>query len=363
MAKDWKRILDGKVAGLSREERLRFFRYAYRNTAPSRTALTFGMPLLFVIGWARDYAISPAQALETLPRRLWLFALLSGTAMAMRARLPSLWREVALVVYACIFSSGIAMTTLTEPARISLTHVAAVLTTIIILPFALHRATATAVILAFCGPLFVMLAVLQADITMFVAYGCFVLVGVVIGLGHRRVWLDTALDVFQLRKRLLARIHTDSLTGLLNREGWETQAPRACERARREGRPVAVIYLDLDHFKLANDTHGHAVGDQLLRMVADVLRGHCHEGVPVARVGGEEFLVLLPGATMDTAYAVAERIRAAVAALPGPVATSISCGVAACRPDEPLEQAVERADAALLEAKRRGRNLVFRSVA
>lgn len=240
MAKDWKRILDGKVAGLSREERLRFFRYAYRNTAPSRTALTFGMPLLFVIGWARDYAISPAQALETLPRRLWLFALLSGTAMAMRARLPSLWREVALVVYACIFSSGIAMTTLTEPARISLTHVAAVLTTIIILPFALHRATAAAVVVAFALPLFAMLAALQASASLFVAYAAFMLVGIGIGMGHRRVWLDTSLEVFQLRKRLLARVHLDSLTGLLNREGWETRAGRAFEKAIQALQPLAV---------------------------------------------------------------------------------------------------------------------------
>src|SRR5690606_8425413 len=182
-----------------------------------------------------------------------------------------------------------------------------------------------------------------------------------IGLGHRRVWLDTALDVFRLRKRLLARIHVDSLTGLLNREGWETRAARAFDQAMAARRPVALAYLDLDHFKRTNDTFGHAVGDQLLRAIAATLQSHCSAGELVARVGGEEFVVLLPGADEDAAFAFAERIRHAVAALPGPFSSSVSCGVARHRPGETLEQLVARADAAMLEAKRRGRNMVLRA--
>lgn len=240
MARGWKRALDGGVAGLSRSERRNFYAYAYRNTAASRAALTFGLPLLFLIGWTRDYAVSPDLAMESLPRRFVLFALLMALALVMRARRAAHWREAALVAYACAFSAGIAMTTLAEPERISLTHVAAVLTTIIILPFALHRATAAAVVVAFALPLFAMLAALQASASLFVAYAAFMLVGIGIGMGHRRVWLDTSLEVFQLRKRLLARVHLDSLTGLLNREGWETRAGRAFEKAIQALQPLAV---------------------------------------------------------------------------------------------------------------------------
>ncbi|MGJ4728990.1 diguanylate cyclase domain-containing protein [Luteimonas sp. SDU101] len=361
MSMGWKQVLDGNVAGLARGERRSFFTYAYRSTAASRTALSFGLPLLFLIGWARDYVVTPELAMDSLPRRLLLFSLLTAMALLMRARLRAHWREAALVAYACVFSAGIAMTTLAEPERMSLTHVAAVLTTIIILPFALHRATAAMVIVVFSLPLFVMLELQGADPALFLAYAAYMLVGIGIGLGYRRVWLDTSLDVFQLRRRLLSRIHIDSLTGLLNREGWETRAARAFERAMREGRPIAVAYFDLDHFKRANDTHGHAVGDALLRTVAKTLREQCQAGEMLARVGGEEFLALLPDASEEAAYVCAERIRQAIAALPGPVSASVSCGVAACRVGETLESAVARADAAMLEAKRRGRNLVLRA--
>ncbi len=125
----WTRALDGNVASLDRGERRNFFIHACRNTAASRTALTFGLPLLFLIGWARDYVVSPALAVDTLPRRLLLVSLLMATALLIRTRLRAHWREAALVGYACVFSGGIAMTTLAEPERMSLTHVAAVLTT------------------------------------------------------------------------------------------------------------------------------------------------------------------------------------------------------------------------------------------
>lgn len=123
MAAAWKHALDGQLAGLSGAERRSLFAYAYRNTAASRTALTFGLPLLFVIGWTRDYAVSPALAMDSLPRRLLLFWLLVAMALVMRSRLGAVWRETALVAYACVFSAGIAMTTLAEPERMSLTHV------------------------------------------------------------------------------------------------------------------------------------------------------------------------------------------------------------------------------------------------
>ena len=354
-------LLDGRTAALGKRERNRFFVYASRTSSASRTALTFGMPLLFLIGWARDYVMRPEMADGALARRAILFGTLIGLASLVRLRRLGYWSELALVAYACVFSAGISMTTLAEPERLSLTHVVAVLMIIIGLPFALQLTTALAMVVAFFAPLFVMLAKLHALESLWWAYLCYGVVGIGIGLAYRRSFLDTTLDVFQLRQRLLSRLQLDSLTDVLNREGWQAQAAQAFESARREGRPVSAAYFDLDHFKQINDTHGHAAGDAVLRATAGIIRRQTPAGWLVARLGGEEFLVLLPGIDEDGAFQYASRIRAAIRSMEGAVTTTISSGVAECATGETLESLVRRADAAMLDAKRRGRNVVVRA--
>ena len=354
-------LFDGKTARLDTRERSRFFVYAYRTNRASRTALTFGMPLLFLIGWARDYAMQADFADDSLARRALLFGTLIALASLVRVRRLGAWSEAALVAYACVFSAGISMTTLAEPERLSLTHVAAVLMIIITLPFALHIVAAVAMIATFFLPLFVMLAKLDAPMSLWWAYLCFGLVGIGIGLAYRRSFLDASLDVFQLRQRLLARLHLDSLTGVLNREGWQAQASQLFEHARRAGRSVSVVYFDLDHFKQINDAHGHAAGDAILHAIASIIRQQTPSGPLVARLGGEEFLTLLPDTDEDGAFQYASRVRAAVRSMDGPVTTTISSGVAECGHGESLAALVRRADTAMLESKRRGRNLVVRA--
>lgn len=162
---------------------------------------------------------------------------------------------------------------------------------------------------------------------------------------------------------------TDPLTGALNRRGFETVADRRIAAAE-EPESLHLLALDIDHFKAVNDTHGHAVGDVALRAVADRVGMHLRDGDLLARVGGEEFAVLLHGGP-KAASTVAERIRAGVAAAPvdcldaggppGGLTLTVSLGVATFIPGENLTAALRRADTALYAAKRGGRNRVVRA--
>lgn len=153
----------------------------------------------------------------------------------------------------------------------------------------------------------------------------------------------------------------DPLTGMLNRHALNTRVPEIEEQSRLTGRPVGVIVADLDHFKSVNDTHGHGTGDAVLRDVAYVLRRELRAYDLAYRMGGEEFAVLLPGASIVETGQMAERLRAAVASdqIEG-LDIRISVGAACTPPDEAFEWEglFEAADAALYEAKRGGRNRV-----
>lgn len=153
----------------------------------------------------------------------------------------------------------------------------------------------------------------------------------------------------------------DALTGLANRRSFEEAAQREVARARRAGTALSVVALDIDRFKLVNDTHGHAAGDLVLAEVA--ARALRAEDL-LARIGGEELAALLPGATLAAAAEVAERIRHSVfdTAIPLPSAAlevSVSLGCATLSAEE--KEAVPllaRADGRLYDAKRTGRNRV-----
>ncbi len=153
----------------------------------------------------------------------------------------------------------------------------------------------------------------------------------------------------------------DQLTGMLNRRALDRRVAELEQQSAVTGDPVAVIIGDLDHFKDVNDTLGHAIGDAVLRDVAYTIRKRLRAFDFAYRIGGEEFLILVPGADTDAAAALAESLRADLEndAFSG-VNVSMSFGVGATRPFEPLDyqQVFCRADSALYEAKRTGRNRV-----
>jgi len=156
---------------------------------------------------------------------------------------------------------------------------------------------------------------------------------------------------------------TDSLTGMQNRRYFDEALREYIQEFSRIGRPVGLMLLDLDHFKTVNDSHGHDVGDQVLRAVADCLKDMTRFHDVVARLGGEEFAVVAPNLDTDLLLKLAERIRKAIAAtaiVSGNVRLKVttSVGLAVWNGSESSEQFFRRADAMLYQAKRRGRNRV-----
>lgn len=154
---------------------------------------------------------------------------------------------------------------------------------------------------------------------------------------------------------------TDPLTGLLNRRGFQRRLSRHYDRAVMEDRPITALLIDIDHFKRINDEFGHPVGDRALTRFTELLGASCRASDLIARVGGEEFAVVMPGATLDQAIARAEQFCAILRddrAVDG-IRMTASVGVAGrAGVDGGWEAMLEAADAAVYEAKRTGRDRI-----
>jgi diguanylate cyclase (GGDEF)-like protein len=162
--------------------------------------------------------------------------------------------------------------------------------------------------------------------------------------------------------RLRAEADRDYLTGLANRRRFRKALEHEVERWRRYGIPCALLLLDIDYMKRVNDTYGHPAGDRVIRSVADVLVELSRDNDTAARLGGEEFALLLAGVESEKAFAAAERVRLAVAGsqLEEIGGVTVSIGVAACPSKARTERELFAAsDIALYRAKHEGRNLTM----
>ena len=169
--------------------------------------------------------------------------------------------------------------------------------------------------------------------------------------------------VTELQGELARRARTDSLTGALNRRSMEEIALRETARSQRYGNALSMIMVDIDNFKHLNDTRGHAAGDCALQALVRRLNCVLRQQDWLARMGGEEFAILLPDTTGEAALIIAERVRRMVEELEvpfetGPLKMTVCAGVAQLDLACGWEEMMRRADAAMYEAKRRGRNLV-----
>jgi diguanylate cyclase (GGDEF)-like protein len=189
--------------------------------------------------------------------------------------------------------------------------------------------------------------------------------------GYLDRWLDVVVSVGvvgavidllarrnrKLVERLAGEAQIDKLTGLLNRRGFEERAGEELARARRQESSIGLISFDLDHFKQVNDTSGHDAGDRTLIRVGEELRAATRESDVLARMGGEEFVALVPGGVPE-ARGFAERVRIAMerSTDPDTATVTVSAGVAAELAPASLDRLLSRADAALYEAKSAGRN-------
>lgn len=173
--------------------------------------------------------------------------------------------------------------------------------------------------------------------------------------------LSTALMRSDLEHR--SKSVVDPLTGMLNRAALQNRVEELRQQSEVIGAPIGLIVIDIDHFKLINDTVGHAAGDRVLQDVAYLIRKGLRAFDLAYRLGGEEFVVLLPGAGGEEALGLAERLRHAIedAVLPHGTSVTVSCGVGSSPAGSPLdyETLFEATDAALYEAKSRGRNQVL----
>ena len=155
--------------------------------------------------------------------------------------------------------------------------------------------------------------------------------------------------------------NTDALTGLANRRSAMQALDREIMRARQSGDPLALLVFDVDHFKAVNDTHGHTQGDLVLAEIGSIIRRQKRNGQFAARIGGEEFLMILPGADARAASAAAERLRLAIdhgTRMADAPSVTVSVGHAALGPGDTSLTLFARADEALYAAKRGGRNQV-----
>ncbi|MEV4605824.1 GGDEF domain-containing protein [Neorhizobium sp. LMR1-1-1.1] len=168
-----------------------------------------------------------------------------------------------------------------------------------------------------------------------------------------------------LMNKLRHQAMTDLQTGLGNRRWLNERAAEELARAERQGEPLSIIVLDLDRFKGINDGHGHETGDRVLVATGEIVRTCLRPYDLAARIGGEEFCILLPRTSLDDAEAISERLRAAMAATTVPPLRqgrmTASFGICAAGPGDRLPDMLLRADFALYEAKRDGRNCIRRA--
>jgi diguanylate cyclase (GGDEF)-like protein len=187
-------------------------------------------------------------------------------------------------------------------------------------------------------------------------------IGLIYAAGSATCLVTMLKDRTEIKHRADALI--DPMTGLPNRRGFMDQAQRMLDRNTRDGTSFSLLAFDLDRFKKINDTFGHPTGDHVLRIFADVVSRVARPGDLAGRIGGEEFLLALPGASQDAAVAVGGRIRGAfqndAKFVNGqPVAATVSVGVATA-PEHgvDLAEVIASADGALYRAKDSGRNRV-----
>ena len=175
--------------------------------------------------------------------------------------------------------------------------------------------------------------------------------------------------IFQLERELEHLANCDSLSGAYNRRYFEETAHDEIERARRYKHPLSLLMMDADHFKRINDTYGHAAGDRAIRAIAEIGQDIFRSSDLLARMGGEEFAVLLPETDGDGARRIAERLQEKMrqstiatgnetADIPDYFTLTVSIGVAELHRSDTIETLLQRADDALYEAKKQGRNRV-----
>jgi len=353
--------LNGRIDGLAPEQRAELIAQQREQSRRYVVILFLAAPMLLLIGGVRDLLLGAPHAWMLVPWRITLSLVTAGLAVAIRQGWVSEGISAGLAVLGIgLFNVGLAFNAQAEPAHMGLVHVVVMLLAMMVLPLTIRGRDIVGMVAVLVLPLLGLLAWRHASLAVWWTALAAVALGVWAGLFMRRQRLEIALELFELRRQLELRVDLDMLTGLFNREGWFRSAREVFTLTRNARKPLALAYLDLDHFKRINDDFGHAAGDVALASVADMLRRHSRRQDIVGRLGGEEFVVLMPGVNEQAAVQLVQDLCEAVRAVSAPRPITFSAGVCQVRTTETLETAMRRADQALLQAKREGRDRVLR---
>lgn len=342
------------------DQRREYVRYLARQRGPMIHALMLVATLAYAVAAIASTFIRSSA----LPLPLRLAPLLPLLLVAVTARRASEPRHLSLLALLCVLllEGGINLNS------IGSVHGGSGVMPGLLLPVASSVIWLArwdflcAMALCALGPL-PMLLIGDIDHTRVVQYLVYMCIAIMLSTVLRAFMARTLFAQFQLEQQLRERANTDDLTGLLLRNRFLELARRTLRELHQQQRPACLLYLDADHFKLLNDNHGHAAGDAALVALSRVLRGQARGTDLLARIGGEEFALLLPGLDLAQACRRAELLRQTVRQVERPDGPlTISVGVAACHlPHESIEALLARADQAMREAKREGRDRVISS--
>ena len=334
------------------------------------TAVVLGILALFLpLLWFWDYVTDPVGALDTLRLRLLFLLLLPVAVGFWSGRARRRFLEVAMPL-ALLASEAVFVEILNHLDTGMVYGLAGFMYCMII-----------AILVGQCLPLLSCVACMLAAAALPQLIAS---LGLAPGFAQAHyailIWPATALAVlsqvafaveyrkrYRLEQQLKQMSDTDPLSGVGNRRYFKRVLDQESARARRLAQPLSLLVLDLDHFKRINDAHGHPVGDRVIRHFADLCRSDLRDIDVIARIGGEEFAILLIGSALGPAVEVAERIRRQVesSAVPGSgdsvVSFTVSIGVAQLQADADNVDLFGDADSALYAAKRSGRNRVMAS--
>ncbi|WP_165424397.1 GGDEF domain-containing protein [Pseudoxanthomonas winnipegensis] len=355
---------NGRVDDLAPEQRSALIEQQQRESGRYVEVLFVATPLVFVISGMRDLLTGQPDAWR-------LMAVRGATAVAVLiigwvVRMRGLRSDTAgsLAVLGVLIASGaLAYSVTLDPHGLGLAHVVLLLMAMHALPLSLRLRDAIGMGAALLLPSLAMLVLVHASLASWLPDLALLVLGIGAGLMLRRRRLDIALELFELRSKLELRVDMDMLTGLLNREGWFRAARVVFTLTRDARRPMTLAYLDLDHFKRINDELGHDAGDRALALVADAMRRYARRQDIVGRLGGEEFVLLMPGLPEMQAVRQIQDLCEAVRRIEFGRSITFSAGLSQVRTTDRLEDTMRRADHALLQAKRDGRDRVLRAPA
>jgi diguanylate cyclase (GGDEF)-like protein len=355
---------NGRVDDLAPEQRGALIEQQRRESGRYVEVLFVTTPLVFVVSGVHDILTGQPGAWQLMAVRGATAVLILAIGWVVRRYGPRSDVAAGLAVLGVLIaSSALACHVVLDPHGLGLAHVVLLLMAMHAIPLTLRPRDAIGMGAALLLPSLAMLALAHAPLASWITDLALLALGIIAGLMLRRRRLDIALELFELRSKLELRVDMDMLTGLLNREGWFRAARVVFTLTRDARRPMTLAYLDLDHFKRINDELGHDAGDRALALVADAMRRCARHQDIAGRLGGEEFVLLMPGLPEMQAVRLVQSLCEAVRRIEFGRSITFSAGVSQVRTTDRLEDTMRRADHALLQAKREGRDRVLRAPA